>query len=131
MKILARMPPPTPAWPENKSIAAPPVLRNVLAGGRSVTGPNRPGNANRAAKIRYSAKNPGHYAAGEVSGGQLCGITPVTLPGPQSRRKRVSIFLARRYASEETSAAGRIVASQVPTATCAAWSAGVAASISP
>lgn len=58
MKILARMLPPTPAWPENKSIAAPPMWRNVLAGGRSVTGPNRLGNANRAAKIRYSAKIP-------------------------------------------------------------------------
>jgi len=96
-----------------------------------VTGPNRPGNANRAAKIRYSAKNPGHYAAAAVWRGRLCGITPVTLPGPQSRRKRVSIFLARRCASEETSPAGRIAASEVPTATCAAWSAGVAASISP
>jgi hypothetical protein len=32
---------------------------------------------------------------------------------------------------EETSAAGRIAASEVPTAICAAWSAGVPASTSP
>ena len=43
----------------------------------------------------------------------------------------MSVLPARQWATDETSAAGRIAASEVPTATCAAWSAGEPASINP
>ena len=59
IKMFVRMPPPTPAKPEDKPIAAPATIGNLPPGGRSVIGRNRLGKANRAAKIRQSrVKSP-------------------------------------------------------------------------
>ena len=54
-----RIPPPTPARPEHKPIVPPARLRNVPVGGVCATAENRPGRANRAAKVRQMRpKNP-------------------------------------------------------------------------
>jgi hypothetical protein len=43
--MLVRMPPPTPAKPEDKPIAAPATIGNLPPGSRSVIGRNRLGKA--------------------------------------------------------------------------------------
>jgi hypothetical protein len=48
--------------------------------------------------------------------------TPAAMPGPHSRRNVKSVLPARQCPSENTRAAGKIAASEVLTATWAAWS---------
>jgi len=118
--------------PEHKPIAALEMLRNRPTGGCSRTGPKRLGKAKRAAKVRQSSAKIPVITLPRTCGAASCATTtPVAIPGPHSRRKRMSVFPARQCAHEETSAVGRIAASEVPTAICAAWSAGVPASTSP
>ena len=90
------------------------------------------GKANRAAKSRQSrAKSPVIMLPRTCGAASCATTTPVAMPGPQSRKNRKSVFPARQCANEDRSAAGRIAASEVPTATCAAWSAEVPVSTSP
>ena len=56
--IFVRMPPPTPANPEESPMLAAAKCRNSPPGGRSASGRNRCGNANRTAKVRQSSSWP-------------------------------------------------------------------------
>jgi hypothetical protein len=102
MKMFVRMPPPTPAKPEDTPIAAPATLGNLPPGVRSMIGRNRPGKANRAAKSRQSrAKSPVIMLPRTCGAASCAATTPVAMPGPQSRKNRKSVFPARQCANED------------------------------
>jgi hypothetical protein len=88
------------------------------------------GEAHRDHKAKHR-KDPARMLPGMWGTISCATITPTAIPGPQSRKKAKSAFPARQWSREETIAAGRIAASEVPTATCAAWSAEIPAATNP
>lgn len=80
--MLVRMPPPTPAKPDDKPIVAPAIVGNPLDGSRSTIGANRLGKANRVAKIRQSNANSPVITLPRTCGAASC---PTTTPNGDAR----------------------------------------------
>ena len=115
------IPPPTPARPENIPIVAPARLRKVPVGGLSAIGVKRPreGKARRKDQA-HKTENARHKTAAQMWCGELSGDDPGDYPGPHSRINPMSVFPARQCPIDDTTAAGRIAANDVPTAMWAA-----------
>src|ERR1051325_3437584 len=121
MTTLVMMPPPTPAKPETRPMPTPATRGKLPFGGSCKSGWNRPGAAKRTAAMSANRpKTPVSTLPRRCGATSCAATTPIAIPGPRSRKNAMSVFPARQWPTEEANAAGRIAASEVATATCAA-----------
>ncbi len=116
MTTFVRMPPPTPANPEQAPIPMLAQCRKMPPGGASSAGAKRSGNANLYAKIRQRPAKTVSSTFPSRCGATICAAaTPSTMPGPHSFGNLRSAWPDCKCRAKDTTEAGTMEARDVAT----------------